>query len=464
MPKPVSEQVVVIVGASSGIGRASALAFARRGARVVCAARNVDALTDLVEEIEGSGGAAVSVPTDIADPEAVRRLADSAQDHYGGIDTWVNAAAIAVWGRVEDVSDEEFDRVIRVNFLGHVHAVHAVLPIMRTGGGGVIIGISSVEGVRSVPLQAPYTASKWALRALYDSLRVELAQEGVPIAVSTILPASIDTPFFEHARSKLGAMPKPPPPVYAPELVAAAVVRAAERPRREIPVGGAALAFFIGQRLSPALTDALMSIPRLGAGSQKSDRPDNGEDNLDEPVPGAARVHGAHPGEVLTRSPFTWAAARLPRPGELVTAAATQLQKRRSGALGRDDVRAEGVGGDTPAAMLESTASGDPDRNSDEPDRNSGEPDRDSGEVMDLDAMQSKLRGWGPNEGPELTAEQAAGLQKREEPVAAANFGEQLTGDLGNAEVADEAVDAPETVQPDTELGPRDRPDGRGDG
>ncbi|MDP9398429.1 MAG: SDR family oxidoreductase, partial [Actinomycetota bacterium] len=257
MPKPVADQVVVIAGASSGIGRASALAFAQRGARVVCAARSVDALETLVKEITGAGGTAMSVPTDVADAGAVSALARTAEERYGRIDTWVNAAAVSVWGRVEDITAEEFDRVMRVNFLGHVHGVHAALPAMRRSGGGVIIGISSVEGVRAVPLHGPYTASKWALRALYDSLRVELAQEGAPIAVTTILPASIDTPFFEHARSKLGAMPKPPPPVYAPEIVADAIVYAARHPRREIPVGGSALGFMLGQRFSPALTDAV---------------------------------------------------------------------------------------------------------------------------------------------------------------------------------------------------------------
>lgn len=113
----------------------------------------------------------------------------------------MNAAAVSVWGRVEDITDAEFDRVMRVNFLGQVHGTHAALPALRRAGGGVIIGISSVEGVRAVPLHGPYTASKFALRGFYDCLRMELAQEGAPIAVTTILPASIDTPFFEHARS-----------------------------------------------------------------------------------------------------------------------------------------------------------------------------------------------------------------------------------------------------------------------
>src|ERR687889_243332 len=232
MPRSVSDQVVVIAGASTGIGRASALAFAARGARVVCAARSAQALDTLVTQIRTDGGTAVAVPTDVAEPAQVRALAELAEAQFGRIDTWVNAAAVSVWGRVEDITDEEFDRVMRVNFLGHVHGTHAALPALRRAGGGVIIGVSSVEGVRAVPLHGPYTASKFALRGFYDCLRMELAQEGAPIAVSTILPASIDTPFFEHARSKVGAMPKPPPPVYAPEVVADAIVYTAQHPRR----------------------------------------------------------------------------------------------------------------------------------------------------------------------------------------------------------------------------------------
>jgi NAD(P)-dependent dehydrogenase (short-subunit alcohol dehydrogenase family) len=329
MPKAVSEQVVVIVGASTGIGRASALAFAARGAKVVCAARSAEALDTLVEDIRADGGTAVAVPTDVAEAAQARSLAEVAESRFGRIDTWVNAAAVSVWGRVEDITDAEFDRVMRVNFLGQVHGTHAALPALRRAGGGVLIGISSVEGVRAVPLHAPYTASKFALRAFYDCLRMELAQEGAPIAVTTILPASIDTPFFEHARSKLGAMVKPPPPVYAPEVVAASIVYAAAHPRREIPVGGSAVGFLLGQRVSPALADAIFSVRRLGVGTQRTDRPDNGVDNVDHPIDGPGQVHGSYAGRVLRHSLFTRLIGRRPRPGELATAALARMRAAR---------------------------------------------------------------------------------------------------------------------------------------
>jgi NAD(P)-dependent dehydrogenase (short-subunit alcohol dehydrogenase family) len=329
MIRPISQQVVVIVGASSGIGRAAAAEFAARGATVVCAARNTEALDTLVAEIHRAGGTAVARPTDIADPAAVRALVRAAEQAYGRIDTWVNVAAVGVWGRVEDITDEEFDRVMRVNYLGHVHGARAVLPALRRAGGGGIIGVSSAEGVRAVPLQAPYAASKFAVRAFYDCLRVELAQQGDPIAVTTILPASIATPFFENARSRLGAMPKPPPPVYTPELVAQAIVRAATQPRREIPVGGAAAALMLAQRLAPALTDAVLAVRRAGEGSQRTPRPDNRRDNLDAPLPGPGQVRGTFPGRVLRRSPYTDLIAFRRRPGELLLAVVAGVNRRR---------------------------------------------------------------------------------------------------------------------------------------
>jgi NAD(P)-dependent dehydrogenase (short-subunit alcohol dehydrogenase family) len=310
----------------SGIGRATALRFAKDGAALTCAARSEDALWSLVEEIEAAGGRAQAVPTDVADAGAVLELARRTEDRYGHIDTWVSAAAVSVWGTVEDITAEEFDRLMRVNFLGQVHGVKAALPALRRAGGGVIIGISSVEGVRAVPLHAPYVASKMALRGFYHTLRMDLAAERAPIAVTTILPASIDTPFFEHARSKLeGHMPKPPPPVYAADVVAAAIVRAATHPTREVPVGGSAVGY-LGQRLNPALTDALLSLRSVQRAALQADRPDSGNDNVDAPVPGTGRVSGALPPKrVLQHSRFTALLGHIRRPGELLGSLASKV-------------------------------------------------------------------------------------------------------------------------------------------
>jgi NAD(P)-dependent dehydrogenase (short-subunit alcohol dehydrogenase family) len=324
-PRPVADQVVVVLGASSGIGRATALEFVRQGARrIVVASRSEAALGTLVDELVAAGADAVAVPTDITDEVAVNALARAAEDRFGRIDTWVTVPAVSVYGTVRDISVDEFRRVLEVNFLGHVAAAKAAVPALERAGAGVLIGVASVESYRSMPLHAPYSASKFALRALYDALRMELADGHSPVAVTSILPASIGTPFFEHSRSKTGAMPKPPPPVYAPELVAQAIVRASEHPRREVPVGDAALGFLAGQRLSPALTDAVLSV--AGTRMQQSDRPDDGTDILDTPTPGPGSVRGAFADRLVSSSPITRAAGALVRPGELLLRA-----RRRQG-------------------------------------------------------------------------------------------------------------------------------------
>jgi NAD(P)-dependent dehydrogenase (short-subunit alcohol dehydrogenase family) len=328
MPKPVSEQTVVVVGASSGIGRATALAFGREGARVVVAARSSEDLDSLVSEITTAGGDALAVPTDVAQEEQLRLLAAAAASRYGGIDTWVNCAAVTVYGRVEELSADEYERVMQVNVMGQVYGTRAALPHLRTRGGGAIIGLGSVESYRAVPLHAPYTMSKFAVRAFYDTLRIELAEEGVPIGVTTILPVGIDTPFFEHARAHQATLPKPPPPVYRPEVVAAAIVRAARKPTREVPVGAPAIGFLLGQRFSPALTDALMAAGGMLSKAQLSARPDDDRDNLDEPMAGTGRVRGARPTLALRHSTFTWLVGQRSRPGDLLLRAVTRVQGR----------------------------------------------------------------------------------------------------------------------------------------
>ncbi|WP_026311500.1 SDR family oxidoreductase [Parafrankia elaeagni] len=327
--RPLDEQVVVVVGASSGIGRAAALAFARRGARVVCAARGAAALHTLIGQIADEVGTrrALAVPTDIANPQAAHALAASAERAFERVDTWVNAAAVSVWGRVEDVTDAEFEQVLRINVLGQIYGAKAALPALRRAGGGVLIGISSVEGIRAMPLHSGYAASKWAVRGFYDSLRVELAQEGTPIAVTTVLPPSIDTPFFAHARSRIGGRPTPPPPVYAPEVAADAIVRAAVRPSREVLVGGVALAASLSARLSPALNDALLSLRRTGVETLHEDRPAEPSDIVDQPDPDSGRIDGGYPGRVLHRSPLTLLLGVPRRPVELLTAAVSRLHR-----------------------------------------------------------------------------------------------------------------------------------------
>ncbi len=326
-PRPLTDQVVVVLGASSGIGRATALEFARQGVtRIVVASRGVDALGTLVDELTGLGAEAVAVPTDISDETAVHALVRSAETRFGRIDTWVTVPGVSVYGNVLDIDLAEFRRVLEVNVLGHVAAAQAAVPALERAGAGGLIGIGSVISYRAVPLQGPYAASKFALRAFYDVLRMELAEAGSPVSVSTILPASIATPFFEHARSKTGFLPKPPPPVYAPEVVAEAVVRAATHPRREVPAGDAALGFIAGQRFSPAVTDAVLSV--AGRPTQMTDRPDDGTDILDTPTPGPGSVRGSHADQAIRTSPVTRLAGTVLRPGELLLRARQRMPRR----------------------------------------------------------------------------------------------------------------------------------------
>lgn len=291
MRRPVTDQVVVVTGAGSGIGRAAVREFAGSGARVVAASRNNEALQTLADEVARTGpGSVTGIPTDVTDFGQVERLAQQTVERHGRIDTWVNAAAVHEYAWFTDTTPEEFATVLRTNVMGQVHGVYAALPhLIANDAGGVIIGLSSVEGVRAVPLQAPYVTSKFALRGFYDTLRMELSKRHPAVRVTTVLPASIDTPIFEHARSKLGRLPRAPKPLYAPEVVARAIVQAARRPQREIPVGGSAALFLLGQRFMPGVMDFLLTRDAVMFDQQVTELPDVPEDNLDRPSTGPGR-------------------------------------------------------------------------------------------------------------------------------------------------------------------------------
>jgi NAD(P)-dependent dehydrogenase (short-subunit alcohol dehydrogenase family) len=291
MARAIADQVVVITGASSGIGRATALEFGRRGAVVVLAARGVEPLNTLAEEITRAGGRALVVPTDVSDWDAVQGLAAAAKSHFGRIDTWVNNAAVGEYATVEQTSVEEIERIIQVNLLGQIYGMKAALPVLKESG-GALINVASVEAERALPYHAPYSASKHGVKGFTEALRVELARERSPVRVTLILPGSINTPFFNHARSKLGVKPLPLPPIYGPASVAAAIVFAAERPQRVIYVGSSSRTLAMLERLSPALVDRLFLLGGAGFRLQKTNQPDDGKDNLFAPMPERSETQG----------------------------------------------------------------------------------------------------------------------------------------------------------------------------
>lgn len=291
--KPIRDQVVVVFGASSGIGRLAALQFAERGAKVVAAARDEAGLHSLVNEIIARGGEATAIVADASDFEQVQAVADRTAFKYGRLDTWVQLAGVAVYATFLETTPEEFERVIHVNLLGQAYGAKAALPhLLSKQQGGTFIAVSSVEAMRPLPYHSAYAASKHGVHGFVQTLRMEIEHEKLPIQITEIMPASIDTPFFDKARTKLGVRPQGLPPIYAPEKVVGAILYAAENPAREIVVGGAGKVMLLSQRISPRLTEKMLE--KVGFAGQKTSIPREADapDNLFTPVYGYDQVHG----------------------------------------------------------------------------------------------------------------------------------------------------------------------------
>lgn len=324
--KPVSKQVVVITGASSGIGLVTARQAAERGARVVLAARNEEALDILSREIRDSGGEAVAAPADVGSEDDVEAIAQTAIETFGEIDTWVNNAGVGMYGQMLDMPIADCRRLFETNFWGVVYGSLVAARRMRDRAdrrAGAIINVGSEVSDRAVIELGMYSASKHAVKGFTDALRMELEHSGAPISVTLVKPGATNTPFPHHARNFMDREPMLPSPVYAPEVVADAILFCAEQPRREIAVGMAArMHRFEGQTL-PRLTDILME--RTMPERQRANEPArHREEALWGPSTGL-QERGDSPHHVRESSFTTQAALRPWLTGALVVGAGLAL-------------------------------------------------------------------------------------------------------------------------------------------
>lgn len=322
---------VVVTGASSGIGRATALDFARQGARVALAARNVAALADVAQEVEDLGGTPLVVPTDVAELSHVQALGAAVQQEWGGVDVWVNNAGVSSYGFVAETEVEEIERVLAVDLLGPIYGTKTALELMKPVGTGVIITVASALGRRAIPLQAAYCAAKHGILGFDEALRLELQETDPGIRLVDVLPSSINTPFFAHARSKVGLAPRPYPPVYEPQVVAQAIVAAADNPVRTVYAGGAGRALDVAQRISPRLVDWYLQGPGKAVELQLTPTLADERDNLEQPSTGRGSARGDFDAEAAPTSRYTQVLGLHPTRAPLAVAGvlATRAVARR---------------------------------------------------------------------------------------------------------------------------------------
>jgi NAD(P)-dependent dehydrogenase (short-subunit alcohol dehydrogenase family) len=305
-------QVVVVTGASGGIGRATALAFAARGAKVALLARGEQGLTAAARDVEDAGGQALPIPTDVADFAQVRAAAASVESELGEIDVWVNVAFTSVFAPFTEIEPEEFRRVTDVNYHGYVYATMAALRLMLPRDHGAIVHVGSALAYRGIPLQSAYCGSKHAIQGFHESLRTELLHRKSNVHVTMVQMPAVNTPQFSWVLSRLPMRAQPVPPIYQPEVAAKAVVYAADHPkRREYWVGGSTMGTLAANAVAPGLLDRYLA--RTGISSQQTDepRPPDQPANLWEPADGPAGrdfgAHGTFDDKATSRSYQLWA-------------------------------------------------------------------------------------------------------------------------------------------------------------
>lgn len=315
--KALNEQVIVLTGATSGIGLLTARGAAKAGAKLVLAARDEESLQTLVDEIKASGGEAIFHVTDVGDEQQVRALSEAAQAHFGGFDTWINNAGMAIYGRMRDIPSEDHRRLFDTNFWGMVYGSLEAARHFRERGtngefAGNIINLGSTVSDRALPVQSMYSVSKHAVKGFTDALRMELEHEKLPVALCLIKPAAINTPFPQHARNYMEQEPTLPPPIYAPELVAEAILKCVVAPQRDLFVGGSAKMLSMLGQFAPGLGDFLLLKGRIFEQQTKDEPARNRPDSLYEPGFGM-EVHGEADTPVVPISPYSkWAMLPLP--------------------------------------------------------------------------------------------------------------------------------------------------------
>ena len=318
--KPLADQTLVVTGATSGNGLAITEAAVRRGAAVVAVARNAAALAALQRRLSATGGRIATCVADVSDQAAVDRIEDVVIAAFGGFDSWINNAAVGTYGTLEQVPIDDHRRMFDVNYFGVLHGTLVALRHLRRRGGGAIITIGSVLGHRAIVEQGPYAATKHAVHALTETLRMEAERDGAGISVTLIKPGAIDTPFPDHAKNFMDSPPRLPQPLYAPELVADAVLFACVHPRRTLYVGGGGLLSLLMARAAPRIADGIMELVGQRAQQTADDGSDpRRRDNLR--IPRTDALNGARPVHVR-RSSLIVQAQKIPPPLVMIAAVA----------------------------------------------------------------------------------------------------------------------------------------------
>lgn len=299
--------VVVVTGASAGIGRAIARAFGAEGARVALLARGFEGLAGARREIEELGGEALVISTDVASHDQVEAAAAQVEESWGGIDVWINNAMATIFSPFDDIAPEDYKRATEVSYLGYVWGTRAALKRMRPRNRGTIIQVGSAMAYRAIPLQSAYCGAKFAIRGFTDAIRTELIHDASAVNICMAQLSAFNTPQFEWGRTTLSAQPQPVPPIFQPEVAAAAIVWLTKHPRRELWVGNPAVKAIVGNRLLAPVLDHLLA--RKGYSGQLSDKalPDHRPDNLYEPLPGDYGAHGRFDDRARSFSPQLWA-------------------------------------------------------------------------------------------------------------------------------------------------------------